>query len=76
MGICRTVRGEPSPVPFRRDAGGCGRDRTVGLGVGVLGAALAQPPAREGLASSLLLSDPQLAQLEVEISRDLAQPEC
>lgn len=53
------IHRKPSPVPFRRDARDCGSEQSVKPGVGVLGPAVAWPPVSEGLASSLLLSDPQ-----------------
>lgn len=53
------IHRKPSTVPFRRDARDCGSEQHVEPGVGVPGPAMAWPPVSEGLASSLLLSDPQ-----------------
>lgn len=59
MGIFQAIHRKPSPVPFRRDAQDDGSEQSVEPGVGVPGPAVAWPPVSEGLASSLLLADPQ-----------------
>lgn len=59
MGIFQAIHRKPFPVLFRRDAQDCGSEQSVEPGVGVPGPAVAWPPVSEGLASSVLLSDPQ-----------------
>lgn len=68
------VAGRPSQGPVRIGARDCEVTGAQGREPGVRGPVPVWPPAQEGRAAFLLLSEPRLPPLEPDISKDLTLP--